>query len=297
MTAPPSSDATVESSDASVVRQVLAPYGLATLAQAHAAMPPHQYEAILRQVHGLRCAGRDTAAVMEPAGPAQPGRRAHLLERIAPITLLLLAAMAVVFLVESLQPGGSESADTLYAMGAITPDTLRDGQAWRLVTSCFLHIGLVHLAGNAMTLFWLGRLAERLYGPLRYLGIFIAAGLGGALLSVWVAPALEAGASGAIWGLMGALLMGSWRNRDVAGRISGKEIRQSIIAVVILNAIFSFSPGVSLSAHLGGCLTGAILALCMPFVSPRESRATVVACRVGSASAVVVAVALLLTAL
>jgi rhomboid protease GluP len=167
---------------------------------------------------------------------------------------------------ESARPGGSESRDVLYAFGATTPDTLTSGQLWRLVAATFLHIGLVHLVGNAMALFWLGHMAERLYGPLRFLGLYLLAGLGGSLLTVFAGTqALSAGASGAIWGLMGALLIGSWRNPDRRGRMDGREIRQSIAGAIILNVIVSFMPGVSLTVHLGGFVVGGTLAWAIPF--------------------------------
>lgn len=182
------------------------------------------------------------------------------------VTTIILAILVAVFLAESAQPGGSESDWVLYGMGAITPDTLSSGHLWRLAASMFLHIGLIHLLGNAIALFWLGRMAERLYGPLRYVGIYLLAGLGGSLLTALVgASALTVGASGAIWGIMGSLLVGSWRNHDRAGRIGGREIRQSIVGMVILNAIISLSPGVSLTAHAGGFLVGALLGAAIPF--------------------------------
>jgi rhomboid protease GluP len=185
---------------------------------------------------------------------------------LAPVTLGLLLVLAVVFVVESARPGGSESMDVLYAFGATTADTITSGQLWRLVAATFLHIGLVHLVGNAMALFWLGRMAERLYGPLRFLGLYLLAGLGGSLLTVFAGTqVLTAGASGAIWGIMGALLIGSWRNPDRRGRMDGREIRQSITGALILNVIVSLTPGVSLTAHLGGFLVGGMLAWAIPF--------------------------------
>src|SRR5919201_129223 len=185
---------------------------------------------------------------------------------LAPVTLGLLLVLAVVFVMESARPGGSESRDVLYAFGAATADTITSGQLWRLVAATFLHIGLVHLVGNAMALFWLGRMAERLYGPLRFLGLYLLAGLGGSLLTVLAGTqALSAGVSGAIWGLMGALLIGSGRNPDRRGRMDGREIRQSIAGAIILSVIVSFMPGVSLTAHLGGFLVGGTLAWAIPF--------------------------------
>src|SRR5919199_6967549 len=151
------------------------------------------------------------------------------LTNLGPVTLGLLLVLAVVFVMESARPGGSENMDVLYAFGAITGDTITSGQLWRLVAATFLHIGLVHLVGNAIALFWLGRMAEQLYGPLRFLGLYLLAGLGGSLLTVFAGTqVLTAGASGAIWGIMGALLIGSWRNPGRGGGIDGRGVRQSI---------------------------------------------------------------------
>jgi rhomboid protease GluP len=188
------------------------------------------------------------------------------LANLEPVTLGLLLVLAVVFVMESARPGGSESRDVLYAFGATTADTITSGQLWRLVAATFLHIGPVHLVGNAMALFWLGGMAERLYGPLRFLGLYLLAGLGGSLLTVFAGTqVLTAGASGAIWGIMGALLIGSWRNPQRRGRMDGREIRQSITGAIILNVIVSFMPGVSLTAHLGGFVVGGTLAWAIPF--------------------------------
>ena len=249
-------------------RAALAPYELATLEQARAVMPPRQYLAIVSQVDADAGDGNAPAA-----GTHSLLIRAAMAVRHAPVTLLLLAAIWIVFAVESGQPGGSESIFTLVRLGAVSSDTLQSGAVWRLVASCFLHIGILHIGGNAIALLWLGLLAERLYGSLRYLAIYLAAGIGGAVLTVLVAGSvISAGASGAIWGLMGALLVGSWRNPDVPGRLTGTELRQSIVAFIIANAIFSFAAGVSLSAHAGGCAIGAAMGALVPFAGAAESR-------------------------
>lgn len=302
-------------------RDVLAPYGLSTPGQARQVMPSDQYMTVMQAVHDLyqrrmtsraipspvemtgdeRQRAADTALGLRPGqlspdtviGDERPVRGAR---QLAPVTLGLLLAIAAVFLVESAHEGGSQSVVTLYDLGATTPDTLQDGQWWRLVASCFLHIGIVHLVGNAIALFWLGRMAEQLYGSLRYLGIYLAAGIGGSIMAVCLSTsAIEAGASGAIWGVMGALLVGSWRNADRPGRISGRAIRQSIGSIIILNVIISFTPGVSLSAHLGGCVSGSVLALCIPFAGVHESQATRTICTAASCAIIVVSAALMLT--
>ena len=246
--------------------EVLAPYGLTSLEEARLYLLPDQYDEVLRRARDLAVA-RVRGDAMPPRPPVAPvARRTASLANLGPVTLCLLLALAVVFIMESARPGGSESRDVLYAFGTTTPDTITSGQLWRLVAATFLHIGLVHLVGNAMALFWLGRMAERLYGPLRFLGLYLLAGLGGSLLTVFAGThVLSAGASGAIWGIMGALLIGSWRNPDRRGRMDGREIRQSITGAIILNVIVSLTPGVSLTAHLGGFLVGGTLAWAIPF--------------------------------
>jgi membrane associated rhomboid family serine protease len=243
-------------------REVLAPYGLTSLEEARLYLLPDQYDEVLRRAHDL-VAARVRADSRSPL-PSSVFRLQP--SKLAPATLCLLVVLAVVFAMESARPGGSESMDVLFAFGATTPDTITSGQLWRLVAATFLHIGLVHLVGNAMALFWLGRMAERLYGPLRFLGLYLLAGLGGSLLTVFAeTQVLTAGASGAIWGIMGALLIGSWRNPDRRGRMDGREIRQSIAGAILLNVFVSLTPGVSLTAHLGGFVVGGTLAWAIPF--------------------------------
>ena len=251
---------------AQAAREVLAPYGLTSLEEARLYLLPDQYDDVLRPAQHLAVA-RVRGAAAPPHSPVAPSaNRTASLANLAPVTVGLLVVLAVVFSMESARPGGSESMGVLRAFGATTPDTITSGQLWRLVAAMFLHIGIVHLVGNAIALFWLGRMAERLYGPLRFLGLYLLAGLGGSLLTVFAGTqALSAGASGAIWGIMGALLIGSWRNPDRGGRMEGREIRQSIAGAIILNVIVSLTPGVSLTAHLGGFLVGGMLAWAIPF--------------------------------
>lgn len=232
-----------------------------------------------------------------PAAPLAPARKDIAAWKTGWATTAVLLILLAIFLAENARPGGPNSDWVLFDMGAITPDTISGGHLWRLVASMFLHIGIIHLLGNAIALFWIGRMAERLYGPLRYLGIYLLAGLGGSVFTALVgAAALTVGASGAIWGVMSALLIGSWRNCDRDGRIGGREIRQSIAGVIILNAIMSLTPGVSLTAHAGGFLVGAILGGIIPFEGGEGRRMRTLGAAIG-VIALLSAGALLLTAL
>lgn len=128
-------------------------------------------------------------------------------------------------------------------------------EPWRAVTSLFVHSesSLFHLLFNGYSLWVLGAIVERLIGRAKFLGLFLLAGVGGSLAVLWLAPTQAViGASGAIFGLFGALL--------VIERSLGSTNRQLLI-VVVLNLVLGFVvPGISWQAHVGGLLTGAALA-------------------------------------
>ena len=95
---------------------------------------------------------------------------------------------------------------TLIEVGAKYTPLLLDGEWWRLVTTMFIHIGFLHLMMNSLALYFLGTLVERMYGSLRFFGIYVVAGITGSIVSIWTNLSIGAGASGAIFGLFGALL-------------------------------------------------------------------------------------------
>lgn len=139
-----------------------------------------------------------------------------------------------------------------------------DGQWHLLLTSAFLHGGFLHIAFNMYVLFALGPTLERVLGHWRYLLLYVLAALGGAVASYWFSDVMgvSVGASGAIFGLMGALV------------VAGKKLRYDITQVLILLAVnigLGFlSPGVDWRAHLGGLLTGAAVAAIMVLPSRKH---------------------------
>lgn len=165
-----------------------------------------------------------------------------------------------------------------------------DGEFYRLFTSMFLHYGLLHLAFNMWALWVLGRELEPRLGPGRFLTLYLVAGLGGSVACYAFTPAAQAaGASGAIYGLFAALFVVFRRlNRDTS----------SIITVLVINLIFSFTvPGISIAAHLGGLVTGALVGVALAY-PPRQLRnrvlaASVVALMLVYAAAVAVQTAIL----
>ena len=131
-----------------------------------------------------------------------------------------------------------------------------DGEFWRLVTSAFLHYGFLHMAMNVFILVLLGRMLEPAIGGPRLLLLYAVSLTGGALGALLVEPnAFTAGASGAVFGLAGAVV--------IAERASGVRWRDSgILMFLIINIVFSLLwPGVSIGGHLGGMVVGALAAL------------------------------------
>jgi rhomboid protease GluP len=136
--------------------------------------------------------------------------------------------------------------------------SLGQGQFWRLLTSVFVHIGLVHIGMNMLVLWNIGRFVERLVGNGMFLILYLLAGLAGSLASAIFHPqVVSAGASGAIFGLYGVLLGFLLRHRQTIPPQVLTSLRKTGGAFVIYNVLFSVAiPGIDLSAHLGGLVAG-----------------------------------------
>jgi membrane associated rhomboid family serine protease len=147
----------------------------------------------------------------------------------------------------------------LDAVGAVNARQILDGQWWRLLTSCFVHIGLLHLGVNMYALYIFGPIVERLYGHWRFLVLYLVAGFGGSCIGVLLQPeASLAGASGAICGLLGAFAIWTMLNRrHLPPRLVSSWTRNAVINTILI-ALVSAVPGVSWSGHLGGGVAGII---------------------------------------
>jgi membrane associated rhomboid family serine protease len=188
---------------------------------------------------------------------------------------------------------------TLVAFGAKTNELLQQGEWFRLLTPIFLHGGLLHLATNSWALWVVGPLVERLYGPVRFSALYLLAGVGGVVGS-YVGSGSRApytpsvGASGAIFGLFGVLLVFAFKYRRELPPLFQRSIRSGILPVILLNLFLGFSlPFIDNGAHLGGLVTGALVAFLLPYLPLRASR-DVVGLRAEIGRTVGVGVALLL---
>jgi membrane associated rhomboid family serine protease len=153
---------------------------------------------------------------------------------------------------------------SLLAAGALSRPTIADGEVWRLVTAGFLHAGLIHLAFNMLALYILGGLLEPAVGKLRFSLIYFVSLLAGSFGALLLQPVGQTvGASGAVFGLMGAAIV-VLRNRGVNLMESGLGLWLG------LNLLITFAvPGISIGGHLGGLVGGTLAALLLYEVGER----------------------------
>jgi len=182
--------------------------------------------------------------------------------RYWPVATLTILALNLLFFILETLAGGSNNPGVLLDFGASYSPYLRRGEYWRLVMPMFLHIGWLHLLVNSYALYILGPILERVYGYGRYATIYVAAGIGSASLSMSISKNIAAGASGAIFGVAGAMLVTGYLHRDVIPPRWGRAFGRGMIPFIVVNLAFGFSVrGIDNWGHLGGLASGALLAL------------------------------------
>jgi membrane associated rhomboid family serine protease len=207
-------------------------------------------ERVQRVARGARRAGR--------SGPA-----ALLSGTTALVTKALIAANVLVFMINLAQGaslgrnGGELFFDwALIGRGQLIDGTMigvAEGEWWRLVTSMFLHGGILHLGLNMLMLFWIGAPIEEAIGRVRFLILYFVSGLAGAAGALLLTDpnSITVGASGAIFGLLGAALVFERQRTMVLGG--------SALSIIVLNLVLTFAvPNVSIGGHLGGLVGGAL---------------------------------------
>ncbi|WP_058307448.1 rhomboid family intramembrane serine protease [Gracilibacillus massiliensis] len=170
------------------------------------------------------------------------------------LSYLLIALNVIIFFLLE-YAGGSTNPEVLIEYGAKYNIAMLEGEWWRVITSMFLHIGFLHLALNMLALYFIGTLVERIYGNVRFLVIYFLAGIAGGMASFALNPSIAAGASGALFGLFGALLFFGIKYP----RVFFKTMGLNVIFIVILNIVFGFSvQQIDNGAHIGGLIAGFI---------------------------------------
>lgn len=167
----------------------------------------------------------------------------------------LFIQIAVFFWLET--HGGSTNISTLITYGAKVNALIYEGQWWRFFTPIFLHIGFLHLAMNSLALYFLGTPVERLYGNIRFLFIYLFAGVVGFIASFLFSTSISAGASGAIFGCFGALLFFG----AIYPKLFYRTMGPNLIFILVINLVFDFSTtGIDNAGHIGGLISGFLAA-------------------------------------
>jgi membrane associated rhomboid family serine protease len=177
------------------------------------------------------------------------GRRASSLA--APATVTLVVLNLAVYLVTVFQGAGiSSPGGRVFLDGGLFGPAVSNGDWYRLLTAMFLHASVLHIAFNMFALYWLGTVVEEAIGTIRFLLVYFASGLAGSAGALLLDPnQFTVGASGAIWGIMGALLVLEYMTTgSFAGQAAG---------LILINLVITFSiPNISVGGHLGGLLGG-----------------------------------------
>ncbi|HSE97879.1 MAG TPA: rhomboid family intramembrane serine protease [Blastocatellia bacterium] len=199
-----------------------------------------------------------------------------LITRSSPLTFFILGTNAALFVLMWMSGG----------MGLVTPDMKvlegfgakynplidEQGQYWRFVTSMFLHIGFIHFLLNNYALWIIGQEIERLYSSSRMGLLYLLSGIAGSVASYFYRPeAISAGASGAIFGLFGVMAAFGLRYRKEIPAIIRRDIMTRVVPLIVINLALGFSIRlIDNSAHIGGLVTGFVLALIIPYQRPHD---------------------------
>ena len=183
------------------------------------------------------------------------------------VTYLIIAINLFLFLLLELN-GGSKNSHTLIEFGARYNPSITEGQYWRLLTNTFLHAGYLHIIFNMYGLFNLGSIIERLYGPTRFLFLYLLSGIVGSVISWQASPYLSVGA---VFGIAGVMIVYGYKHKKTIPREMTANFGKGAIPFVALNLYLGFShPQIDNYAHIGGLLAGMLLSALM---NPTEERA------------------------
>jgi membrane associated rhomboid family serine protease len=173
----------------------------------------------------------------------------------APVTYTLIAVNLAIYLLTVAQGNGlSSPGGTLFDKMALYGQGVANGDWWRLVTTMFLHASVLHIAFNMFALWVIGRPVEQYLGTVRYLGLYLVSGLAGSAGALIQTPGVTVGASGAIFGILGAMMVIEWQ---VTGSLAGQAA-----TLIAINLVISFAiPGISWGGHVGGLIGGILVML------------------------------------
>jgi membrane associated rhomboid family serine protease len=241
---------------------------IASYREADRRAPPAERGAIANRIAWLlKETGHDFAARRQ-FNRARGAYASHT----AYVSYLIIAVCALLFLADGALAGGSSLGGGLFGglgplgqQNAINGVLVAQGEWWRIFTSAFFHLGLIHIGFNMYVLYLYGSIVEHMYGPIEYAAIYLLCAAGGSVLTMLVDPVQFAvGASGAIFGLIGLLFVVSRRHHAVLGR-EARSLIGGMGSYLVFLLIFTFVvPGISWTGHIGGLAVGVVLGFLLP---------------------------------
>src|SRR5881394_965467 len=199
---------------------------------------------------GIRCP--DHAGSRRAVSPPRIVQRASTGTTQALVTKTLIAVNVGIYLITAVQGAGINSpGGTLFDKMFLYGPFVAQGDWWRLITAAFLHASLIHLGFNMLALWWFGAPVEEYLGRARFIGLYLVSGLAGSAGALVLTPhAVTVGASGAIFGILGAALVLERQGSYVLGG--------SAMGLIVINLVLSFVLShISIGAHIGGLIGGA----------------------------------------
>lgn len=190
------------------------------------------------------------------------------------LTYTLILINVIVFALMYIYGNGSEDIETLKNFGANYIPLVKSGEYIRLITSAFVHIGIIHLLSNMYALYVIGRQVEQLYGRIKYILIYFISVIMGSLFTVVFSSSntVAAGASGAIFGLLGALLYFGYSYRGYIGN----SIINQVLPAILLNLVIGFSsPNIGNSAHIGGLIGGYLISMALGIDTEKDNKSKI----------------------
>lgn len=203
---------------------------------------------------GIRCP--DHAGTRRRVQPPRIVARASRGSTEALVTKTLIAVNVAVYLIGAVQGAGlNNPGGTLFDKFLLYGPYVHHGDWWRLLTAAFLHANLIHIGFNMLALWWFGAPVEQFLGRARFIGLYLVSGLAGSAGALVLTPnAVTVGASGAIFGILGAMLIIEWQQ---TGRLGGNAM-----TLIVINLALSFAiANISIGGHIGGLIGGLLATL------------------------------------
>jgi membrane associated rhomboid family serine protease len=212
---------------------------------------------------GIRCP--DHAATGRALGQTVKAARPSLSRDSTLVTKALIAFNLAFYLITVAQGVGvNQPGGRLFGEFALYGPLVADGDWWRLITAAFLHASLLHIAFNMLALWWIGGPLEQAIGPWRFLAIYGVSGLAGSAGALLASPqAVTVGASGAIFGLFGAMVVIQWQT---TGSLAGPAMTLILVNLAITFAV----PNISWGGHVGGLVGGVLATLALTHFGTRH---------------------------